>query len=163
MKMFIALFVCLSLFGCQSLKEDKAMINGWERLPKLEKQEDSLFSVNISAPKKVRVNEMFTAIGNFDVKSKQKLQIASREKVFTFFVKDRSGRQINSSFVSDAGIIREISRKTTIPEEFNYKIKEPGSYEISAVAEFTITKSGKSSNYTIKTNTQRIEVIEDNQ
>ncbi|QOS77750.1 hypothetical protein JNUCC31_23785 [Paenibacillus sp. JNUCC31] len=163
MKVFIALVVCLSLYGCQSLEEDKAMMNGWEGSPKLEKQEASLFSTNISAPKKVKCNEMFTVIGDFDVKSNQKLQIVSREKLFTFLVKDSSGRQINSSFVTDAGKIREVSGKTTISENFNYKIKEPGSYEISAVAEFTITKSGKASNYTIKTNTQRIEVIEDEQ
>ncbi|MFP3435271.1 hypothetical protein SB781_36530, partial [Paraburkholderia sp. SIMBA_061] len=85
-------------------------------------------------------NEIFTVIGNFEVKSNQKLQIASREKVFTFLVKDSSGRQNNSSLVTDAGKIREISGKTTIPEKFTYKIKEPGKYEISAVAEFTITE-----------------------
>ncbi|WP_440117911.1 hypothetical protein [Paenibacillus sp. QZ-Y1] len=163
MKLFIALFVCLSLCGCQLLEEDKAMLNAWEGSPKLEKQEDSLFSANISAPKKVKANEMFTVIGNFDVKSNQKLHIASKEKVFTFLVKDSSGRQINSSFVTDVGKIREISGKKTITEKFNYKIKEPGDYEISAVAEFTLTKNGKASNYTFKTNTQRIEVIVDEQ
>ncbi|NUU76147.1 hypothetical protein [Paenibacillus xylanilyticus] len=162
MKVFIAVVVLLNFYSFQFLHEGKVMMtNAWEGSSKLENKEEALFSAIISAPKKVKSNQMFTVKGSFEVNSNQTLQIASREKLFTFLVKDSSGQQINSFFVTDVGKIREILGKTSIPEKYNYKIKEPGIYEISAVAEFTINKGDKAQKYTIKTNTQRIEVIED--
>ncbi len=84
----------------------------------------------------------------------------SDAKMFICLIKDSSGKQINSYAIKDLGLIRQFSGKETISEAYNYKIKEPGIYEVSAVAEFMVNTDGstKAQNYKIETAPQTNEV-----
>ncbi|MNP44261.1 hypothetical protein D3C76_1381140 [compost metagenome] len=94
------------------------------------------------------------------METEQKLTIMSREKMFVFLIKDRNGKQINSYGVKDGGQVRMFSGKETISEAYHYKFKEPGIYEISAVAEFKVDKNGIIKDYKIEIAPQKVEVTE---
>lgn len=80
--------------------------------------------------------------------------------MFIFVIRDSTGKQINSFGITDIAKYREITGKTVITESYIYKIKEPGIYEISGVAEFTVIKDGKSENFIIETGSKKLEVVE---
>ncbi|GGF89580.1 hypothetical protein GCM10010912_38400 [Paenibacillus albidus] len=118
------------------------------------------FEVNIEGPQKVSANEEFTVAADFKVNIKGKLILTSRKQLFIYSIKDSSGKLINSYAVNDAGVSRSLSAGEVIIEGYKYKIKEPGVYEISATAEFTLDKDGESKNYKIVTESKKVEVTE---
>ncbi|MBT2291055.1 hypothetical protein J7E73_18305 [Paenibacillus albidus] len=118
------------------------------------------FEVNIEGPQKVSANEEFTVAANLKVNIKGKLTITSREQLFIYLIKDSSGKLTNSYAVKDVGLSRSLSAGEIITEEYKHKIKEPGVYEISATAEFTLDKDGESKNYKIVTESKKVEVTE---
>lgn len=159
-KIMVAIIV-LMLLGCQSLKPDQSMASSTGgALSTMTSIEKGLFSVQISLPKKVGINEEFTVKADFKIETEQKFSITSRNQLFVYLIKDSSGKQINSYAVTDGGVTRDLSGETVISENYKYKIKKPGIYEISAVAEFTVNKDGSSKSYTIETDHKKIEVTE---
>lgn len=159
MRMLLVLIVFLSLFGCQSLNQP-AESNAGSVFSSRVHEENELFAVHISAPQKVQTDEPFTIKADFEVKTEQKLTIMSRNKIFEFVIKGQNGKRINSYVISDAGKSRPFSGKATISEEYAYKIKNPGIYEVSAISEFMVNKDGLNQNYKFETDPQKIEVIE---
>ena len=57
------------------------------------------------------------------------------------------------------GINLQFPSKEEIVEEYRYKINQPGTYYISAIAEFTVN-DGVSKNYRIETDQKTIEIID---
>jgi hypothetical protein len=122
--------------------------------------EQSLFSAHISLPEKVGINEGFTIKAELKKETEQKLTITSRKQVFVYVIKDSNGKQINSYAVTDGGKNRVLTGKVVISENYKFKIKEPGIYEVSAISEFTVNKEGSSKVYKIETNHKKVEVAE---
>ncbi|HEY4390832.1 MAG TPA: hypothetical protein VGN02_05730 [Paenibacillus sp.] len=116
------------------------------------------YSATISIPQKVKVNEEFTIKVELKKEIEQNVTISSRQQMFVYVIKDSEGKQINSYTITDKGKNREVSGKAVISENYKYKIKQPGIYEISAVAEFTVIKDGKSQNFKIETDPKKVEI-----
>lgn len=114
------------------------------------------YSATLSIPQKVKVNEEFTIKAELKKELEQKVTISSKQQMFVYVIKDRNGKQINSYAITDKGKNREVSGKVVISENYKYKIKQPGIYEISAIAEFTVIKDGKSQNFKIEASRNRI-------
>lgn len=116
------------------------------------------FSAVLSLPQKTKVNEDFTIKAVLKNQTGQKLRIQSTREMFVYLIKDRNGKQINSYTIQEVGITRDISGKSVISESHQYKIKKPGTYEISAIAKFTAIENGKSKDFIIKTEPKKIEI-----
>ncbi|CQR54279.1 hypothetical protein [Paenibacillus riograndensis] len=116
------------------------------------------FTVKLSLPQKVKVNEEFSIEASLKKETLSNLQISSRTRLFTYVIKDESGTQINAYAVTDGGIARILSGKSNISEGYTYKIKKSGTYYVSAVAEFSIMDNGNSKDVKIKTESKKLEV-----
>lgn len=160
MKKIMVIIALLIFLGCQSIKPDQSTASSIAggALSTMTQNEEGYFSATLSLPQKVKVNEEFTIKADLKKEIEQKLTISSRKKMFVYVIKDSSGKQINSYVISDGGKNRDVSGKVTISENYKYKIKQPGIYEITAVAEFTIIKDGKSEDFKIETDPKKVEI-----
>lgn len=139
-------FFLLNLFGIQ--------------FPMPDVSENEQIAVSVSAPEQVKLNENFTIKGSFGNKTDQQLDIMSRDKIFYYHINDKSGKQRNTFVMTDVGIFRTMSGQSTTIEEYSYKIKEPGVYEIVAIAEFTVYEGKTGKNYKLVSDPVWIEVVE---
>jgi hypothetical protein len=152
--------VIFILLGCQTLQPDQSIASGTGGTASstMTKSKQGDFSAVLSLPQKAKVYEVFTMKAELKKQTTQKITIQSRQKMFTFLIKDRSGKQINSYAIKDSGLARVISGKAVIPESYEYKIKKPGIYEVSAIAEFSVIENGKSKDFIIETEPKKIEI-----
>lgn len=158
MKIIIAVIILLSLFVSQSFNPGqlRSTITGVES--KNSDMKD--FTARVTVPKKLKTGKEFVVKAELLVNTEQKMTMMSRENVFVFLIKDRNGKQINSFGVHDVGKVRTLSGKKTISEVYHYKIKEPGVYTISAVAEFKVNQGGSIKDYKMEADPQTVEVTE---
>ncbi|WP_339323549.1 hypothetical protein [Paenibacillus sp. FSL W8-0194] len=157
MKIIIVVIILLSLFVSQSFNPGqlRSTITGVES-----KKTDKDFTARVTVPKKLKTGKEFAIKAELQVNTEQKMTMMSRENVFVFLIKDRNGKQINSFGVHDKGKVRTLSGKKTISEVYHYKIKEPGVYTISAVAEFKVNQGGSIKDYKMEADPQTVEVTE---
>ncbi|WP_339277585.1 hypothetical protein MKY59_11265 [Paenibacillus sp. FSL W8-0426] len=156
MKPCIVIIVFLIFLGCQSIKPVQTTASSTVGALSSTTLDD--YSATLSIPQKVKVNEEFTIKAELKKELEQKVTISSKQQMFVYVIKDRNGRQINSYAITDKGKNREVSGKVVISENYKYKIKQPGIYEISAIAEFTVVKDGKSQNFKIETDSKQVEI-----
>lgn len=161
MKKWLIAIVLLVCLGCQSLNVERSADSDTGGDPiTLENREEGLFSVHISLPQKVGINEEFTIKAELRQEAEQKLAITSREQLFVYTIKDGTGKELNAYAVTDGGKLRNLTGKAYISENYTYKIQHPGMYEVSALAEFTVNIDGKSKTYAIHTPPKKVEVTE---
>ncbi|CAH1211397.1 hypothetical protein [Paenibacillus sp. JJ-223] len=156
MKPCIVIIVFLIFLGCQSIKPVQTTASSTVGALSSTTLDD--YSGTLSIPQKVKVNEEFTIKAELKTELEQKVTISSKQQMFVYVIKDRNGKQINSYAITDKGKNREVSGKVVISENYKYKIKQPGIYEISAIAEFTVIKDGKSQNFKIETDSKQVEI-----
>lgn len=157
----LVIILLLALFGCQSsgLNEPVTEKPEFASLVK-ENTENNLFTVHISTPKQIAANKTFTIDVELKNKSKKTVEIMSGEPVFYYFVRDSSGKVINTITRTDVGIIRPIADNAVISEKHSYQFKKPGIYVISAFAEFTLQDGASSKVYKLETVRKQVEVVE---
>lgn len=158
MKIIIVVIILLSLFVAPSFNPGQLPSTNTGMESKKSDMKD--FTARVTVPKKLKTGKAFAVKAELLVNTEQKMTMMSRENVFVFLIKDRNGKQINSFGVHDVGKVRTLSGKETISEVYHYKIKEPGVYMISAVAEFKINKDGSIKDYKIEADPQTVEVTE---
>lgn len=159
MNKFIVLAIFLSLIGCQSSEVNESMASKTDlNSPITKSAENDLFSVGIFVPQEVKLNEEFTIKADFTKKTEQKLSIVRGEKIFYFIIKDSSGKQINSAAVTDLGTGLTVLGKRIFPEEYKYKISEPGNYDVAAIAEFTVNDGENNKAFKMETDHKIITV-----
>jgi len=156
LKPCIVIIVFLIFLGCPSIKPVQTTASSTVGALSSMTQED--YSATLSIPQKVKVNEEFTIKAELKTELEQKVTISSKQQMFVYVIKDRNGKQINSYTITDKGKNREVSGKVVISENYKYKIKQPGIYEISAIAEFTLIKDEKSQNFKIETDSKKVEI-----
>ena len=117
------------------------------------------FSVGITVQQKIGSGEEFLIKAQIKNKTANKLTITRGEKSFRYMILDSSGKRINSLMRKSIGINHQFPSKEYIVEEYRYKINRPGTYYISAIAEFTVN-DGVSKNYGIETDQKAIEIID---
>lgn len=150
----IKIIILFTLFNLLKLESNMVEISSHG----MEQSNAPLFSANISVPQKVRVNEDFTIIADLKVESDLEMSITSGNQMFTYIIQDVNGKKINSYAKVDIGINQTISGRTIISEEYKYKIREPGIYYVSAVAEFSVHGDHNNEIYNIETDRKKIEV-----
>lgn len=65
---------------------------------------------------------------------------------------------MNSLAIHDMGLVRTVSGSILVEEDYIYNFKEPGTYIISAVAEFSWIQGDERSSYSLETELKRITV-----
>ncbi|WP_216476698.1 hypothetical protein [Paenibacillus brevis] len=60
--------------------------------------------------------------------------------------------------IHDMGLVRTVSGSILVEEDYIYNFKEPGTYIISAVAEFSWIQGDERSSYSLETELKRITV-----
>ncbi|MBP2114241.1 hypothetical protein [Paenibacillus silagei] len=81
--------------------------------PAGDSQTDSL-SVALTLPLQAKVNEELTMKASLSNDSLSDVDLMSRARLFTYVIKDESGKQINSYAVEDLGVSRVLSGKRSI-------------------------------------------------
>ncbi|MEK5477673.1 hypothetical protein NYE70_12075 [Paenibacillus sp. FSL R5-0407] len=143
----------LALMGCQSAEpiSPAAVASDANHDP---------FSVRLSLPEQVKVNEQFTMEAELKNKSDRAFEIMTGEPLFFYVIRDSDGNS-DPILRTDIGVVRPLGPNKAILEKYPYRFKNPGVYEITAVAEFTL--QGEDDNnqvYKIETDPKKIEVIE---
>ncbi|WP_019635206.1 hypothetical protein [Paenibacillus fonticola] len=160
-KMWVAVMVTLfSLFGCHSPEVDvQPKGNIISDSPMESSVDNNRFSVSSSIPQQVEMNEEFTISAFLQNETEQDFTIESRQRIFYFTVKDSTGKNINTIVLPDMGIRQTFPESAKITEQFTYRIKTPGVYSITAVAEFTVNEGDSSTVYKMETEASKLEVI----
>ncbi|WP_435924292.1 hypothetical protein [Paenibacillus sp. DYY-L-2] len=158
---FVLLF--LALMGCQSA--DLVPTNNityTEPVPSaaLDAEADNdLVSIQLSLPEQVKVNESFTMEAELKNTSAQTFEIMTGKPVFYYVIRDSNGNS-DPILRTDIGVIRPLGQNETILEKHSHRFKNPGVYEVSAVAEFSLLGEDESNQvYKIETDPKKIEVI----
>jgi len=79
--------------------------------------------------------------------------------IFYFSIKDANDKGVNTFFIADVGNYRPIQGNGMITEKYIYKLKKPGSYEVSATARFTVGEGDNKKDFEVETNKASFEVI----
>ncbi|RCX19726.1 hypothetical protein DFP94_104180 [Fontibacillus phaseoli] len=154
----------LALMGCQSADLVPANnITNTEPGPSAVVDTDAdhdFFSVKLSLPEQVKVNESFTIEAELKNTSTQTFEILTGKPVFYYVIRDNAGNS-DPILRTDIGVVRPLDQNAAVLEKHPYRFKSPGVYEVSAVAEFSL--QGEDDNnqvYKMETEPKQIEVIE---
>lgn len=160
MKKFI-LFFLLAILGCQSMESERSLTDKVEAVPTAAAEADNdHFSVHVLVPEQVEVNESFTIDAILQNISEQTLEMTTGNPLFYYIIRDSTGKAINTITRTDIGIVRTMDKKEIISEEHSYRFKNPGVYEITAVAEFTLQDGDSGSKvYKMEAEREKIEVM----
>ncbi|TVX88374.1 hypothetical protein [Paenibacillus agilis] len=161
MEKCIIAIIFLFFFSTDSLKTEQPIEVSRGEVIVIEKAEEKLFSGTILLPQKVGINEPFTIRAELKKEVEQEISVMGREKLFSFEIKDINGRQINSYTITDGGKMRVLTGEGIVSEDYKYKIKEAGIYEVKAVADFTVIKESHSVSYKIETKPKKLYVSAD--
>lgn len=159
---FILLF--LALMGCQSADLVPANNTTYmEPVPSAALDTDAdydLFSIQLSLPEQVEVDESFTIEAELINTSTQTFEIMTGKPVFYYVIRDSSGNS-DPILRTDIGVVRPLGQNETILEKHSHRFKNPGVYEVTAVAEFSLFGEDENNQiYKLETDPKKIEVIE---
>lgn len=99
---------------------------------------ESFFSVTMNSPDSLTTGEEFKSQATLTNITDKGYQLEYGNNLFSFFVYDETGKQINP--IKKPAILNEkyFKSKETMVEQFSYRLDRPGIYYIEAVAEFII-------------------------
>ena len=158
-KLVIILF--LVLLGCQPSESDESMAAKMDSTPSATSNaENELFSVHVSVPQQVKANEDFTLDVKLQNKAERKVEIISGDPVFYYVIRDNTGKSINMIARTDIGVMHSMMGSEVISEKHPYQFKNPGIYEVSAIAEFSVQGGEDTEVYKMETDRKQIKVIE---
>ncbi|WP_238653931.1 hypothetical protein [Paenibacillus piscarius] len=116
------------------------------------------FSAQISIPKQVKANQEFIISVELKNETGRDLEITTGSPVFYYVVRDNAGKGIHPTARTDIGVVRPMPEGDSISEKSQYRFKQSGTYEISAIAEFSVQSGEKSEVYQIETARKSIQV-----
>lgn len=124
-------------------------------------KESSPFSVSLSVPEQVLVNNDFTITAQLthSEEPEKSYMLEGRKNIFYFSIKNSEGKLVNSLAIHDMGLVRTVSGSVLAEEDFTFKFKEPGTYTISAVAEFSWIQGDEKSSYSFETELQTVTAV----
>ena len=120
--------------------------------------EEEGFEAALSAPREVKAGEAFVIRAALVNEAEHDTVIQHASGIFSFTIKDSSGKPINTFVMADLGIRRPLKAKETVSEEYRYKLDKPGRYEVSAVAKFTVPEGNREKEIELGTNLAIVEV-----
>jgi hypothetical protein len=158
-KLVIILF--LALLGCQHSEPGESMDAKMNSTPSATSNaENEPFSVHVSVPQQVKANENFTIDVELKNKAERKVKIISGDPVFYYVIRDNTGKSINMIARTDVGVVHSMVGSEVISEKHPYQFKNPGIYEVSAIAEFSVQGGEDNEVYKMETAQKQIKVIE---
>lgn len=142
-KMNILIVLLVILTGCSSQPE-----------------ESSPFLVNLSVPEQVPVDKDFTVTAQLthSEEPEKSYVLEGRKNIFYFSIKNSEGKLVNNLAIHDSGLVRTVSGNVLAEEDYTYKFREPGTYTISAVAEFSWAQGDEKTSYSLETELKTITV-----
>jgi len=165
-KFIIIIFALLGLVACDQSSQSKEQITVERYIPKdqaviatVPTPEKEPFTASISVPNQLKSSEEFVVEATLKNLSDNDLTILHASGVFYFSIKDANDKGVNTFFMADVGKYRPIQGKGMITEKYIYKLKKPGSYEVSATARFTVGEGDNKKDFEVETNKASFEVI----
>ncbi|MDQ0088070.1 hypothetical protein J2T12_001476 [Paenibacillus anaericanus] len=164
-KLIIIIFSLLGLVACghSSQSEEQTTIN--HSNPKdqtlstiIPDPEIEPFNASISVPNQINSNEEFVVKATLENLSDNDLTILHASRVFYFSIKDTNGKLVNTFVMAEVGKNRPFQGKGMISEQYIYKLENPGVYEVSATAKFTVGEGDNTKDFEIETNKVSFEV-----
>jgi len=154
------MLLALLLAGCGTFDPvDKAITKLRPTVPQDSVQDvEGPFTVELSVPKRAGIDEKFTLIASLHNLSKTRYELMSRPRVFHYLIVDSLGNRVNTITQVDSAVVRSMGGETDINEFFETRIDRIGTYEIYAVAEFSIKEDGKYKDLTYETEHHFIEI-----
>lgn len=154
----------LALMGCQPAALVPANnVSYTEPVPSATLDTDAdnaLVSIQLSLPEQVKVNESFTIEAELKNTSTQTFEIMTGKPVFYYVIRDSNGNS-DPIIRTDIGVVRPLGQNETILEKHSHRFKNPGVYEVTAVAEFSLFGEDENNQiYKLETDPKKIEVIE---
>lgn len=155
----LIIFLFMALISCDSSEPNESIAAKTRPTPSAsENIKSELFSAHISIPKQVKANKEFKISVELKNEAGRDLEITTGESVFYYVVRDSTDKVINSSARKDVGVVRQMSDGDIISEKSQYRFKKSGTYEISAIAEFSVQNGEDSEVYKIETAPNSIQV-----
>ncbi|WP_127576145.1 hypothetical protein [Paenibacillus barengoltzii] len=162
MKKF-AVVMCLLVFvGCQAIPPEPSRDDTTEPLPtSAEEAEHSPISVDIGVPEQVKVGESFHIHATLENTTDQSIEITTGDPVFYYIIRDSNGKALNTITRTDVGVVQTLDKKEMISEKHTYIFNKPGIYDISVVADFTLSDKDHSNQiYQVDSEPKKIQVLE---
>lgn len=154
------MLLALLLVGCGTFDPVNKAINKLRPAVPEDPAQDAEgpFTVEFSVPKRAGIDETFTLIASLHNLSKTEYELMSRPRVFHYLIVDSLGNRVNTITQVDSAVVRSMGGETDINEFFETRIDRIGTYEIYAVAEFSIKENGKYKSLTYETEHHYIEI-----
>ncbi len=154
------MLLALLLVGCGTFDPVNKAINKLRPAVPEDPAQDAEgpFTVELSVPKRAGIDETFTLISSLHNLSKTEYELMSRPRVFHYLIVDSLGNRVNTITQVDSAVVRSMGGETDINEFFETRIDRIGTYEIYAVAEFSIKENGKYKSLTYETEHHYIEI-----
>ncbi len=154
------MLLALLLVGCGTFDPVNKAINKLRPAVPEDPAQDAEgpFTVELSVPKRAGIDETFTLIASLHNLSKTEYELMSRPRVFHYLIVDSLGNRVNTITQVDSAVVRSMGGETDINEFFETRIDRIGTYEIYAVAEFSIKENGKYKSLTYETEHHYIEI-----
>lgn len=155
----LIILLLLTLVSCQA-SESKDIISTKTRpTPSVSENVNSeRFTAQISIPQQVETNQEFVISVELKNEAGGDVQITTGNPVFYYVVRDHADNAINTIARDDIGVVRPMPEGDVISEKLHYRFKQPGTYEISAMAEFSVQSGEESEVYKIETTRKSIRV-----
>lgn len=154
------MLLALLLVGCGTFDPVNKAINKLRPAVPEDPAQDAEgpFTVELSVPKRAGIDETFTLIASLHNLSKTEYELMSRPRVFHYLIVDSLGNRVNTITQVDSAVVRSMGGETDINEFFETRIDRIGTYEIYAVAEFSIKENGNYKSLTYETEHHYIEI-----
>ncbi|WP_198524666.1 hypothetical protein [Paenibacillus phocaensis] len=151
--------VMLLLAGCSLDPVNKAITQlRPAEPPEASRNTEGSFTAELSVPKHAGLDETFTLIASLHNLSKTRFELQSRPRVFHYLIVDSAGNRVSTSTEADHAVVRSMGGETDINEFFETRIDRIGTYEIYAVAEFSVKEDGVYKDLSYETEHHRIEI-----
>ncbi|WP_339250927.1 hypothetical protein [Paenibacillus sp. FSL P2-0136] len=155
----LIILLFMTLISCDSSEPNESIAAKTRPIPSAsENIKSELFSAHISIPEQVKANQELKISVELKNEARRDLEITTGEPIFYFAVRDNTDKVINSSARKDVGVLRQMSDGDIISESSQYRFEKSGTYEISAIAEFSVQSGEGSEIYKIETDRKSVQV-----
>lgn len=155
----LIILLLMTLVSCQASESNESIVAKTSLAPSVsENVKSELFTAQLSIPQQVKTNQEFVISLELKNEAGGDLQITTGNPVFYYVVRDNADKAINTIAREDIGVVRPMPEGDIISEKLQYRFKQPGAYEISAIAEFSVQNGEESEVYKIETARKSIQV-----
>lgn len=154
----LIILLFMTLISCDSSEPNESIAAKTRPIPSASENIKSELFQLISQFEQVKANQELKISVELKNEARRDLEITTGEPIFYFAVRDNTDKVINSSARKDVGVLRQMSDGDIISESSQYRFEKSGTYEISAIAEFSVQSGEGSEIYKIETDRKSVQV-----